>query len=76
MTDKLTSGLADRMLETVHAGYIDAAYGAGAGMKANGDYGLVTYPWDLSDRSNPAPATQKTSLIEVPSPFLPLSLQH
>lgn len=64
------------MLETVHAGYIDAAYGAGAGMKANGDYGLVTYPWDLSDRSNPAPATQKTSLIEVPSPFLPLSLQH
>ncbi|CAL8464209.1 g3744 [Coccomyxa elongata] len=47
------------------AGYIDAAYVAGAGMKANGDYGLVTYPWDLADRANPAPATQKTSLIEL-----------
>lgn len=57
------------MLGSVHAGYINAAYVAGAGMKANGDYGLVTYPWDLSDKSNPEPATQKTSLVEVLSPF-------
>ncbi|CAL8471630.1 g11172 [Coccomyxa elongata] len=46
-------------------GFINAAYAAGADMKANGDFGLVTYPWDLANKSNPTPTTQKTSLIEL-----------
>lgn len=38
---------------------------AGAGMMANGDLGLATYPWDLANKANATPANQKTSLIEV-----------
>ena len=49
---------------------------AGAGMMANGDYGLATYPWDLTAKTNAAPANQKTSLIEVgPSPLSAQLLQ-
>ena len=62
-------------LGIVHAGYLNGAYLAGAGMKANGDYGLVTYPWDLADKSNPVPATQKTSLVEVCSSFFASKVQ-
>jgi hypothetical protein len=69
MTGKLTNSLllavCKRYAGSVHAGFTTAVYAAGAGMKANGDYGLATYPWDLSAKTNPAPTTQKTSLLEL-----------
>ncbi len=47
------------------AGFVNAVYMVGAATTANGDYGLATYPWDLANKANAAPANQKTSLIEV-----------
>ncbi|BDA49327.1 hypothetical protein COCOBI_13-4390 [Coccomyxa sp. Obi] len=46
-------------------GFVNAVYMAGAGMKANGDFGTATYPWDLAAITNAAPANQKTSLVEL-----------
>ena len=51
------------------AGFTSAVYMAGAGMKANGDFGTATYPWDLAAKTNAMPANQKTSLVEVRLPF-------
>lgn len=56
----------------VLAGFTNAVYMAGAGLKANGDFGTATYPWDLAAISNATPANQKTSLVEV----RPLSSIH
>ncbi|EIE24831.1 hypothetical protein COCSUDRAFT_53090 [Coccomyxa subellipsoidea C-169] len=46
------------------AGFVNAVYMVGAATTANGDYGLATYPWDLANKANAAPANQKTSLVE------------
>lgn len=53
----------------MHTGFTNAVYMAGAGMKANGDFGTATYPWDLAAKTNAMPATQKTSLLEVHPSF-------
>jgi hypothetical protein len=47
------------------AGFVNAVYQAAAQMPSNGAYGLATYPWDLANIANAAPANQKTSLLEV-----------
>ncbi|KAK9832034.1 hypothetical protein WJX81_000270 [Elliptochloris bilobata] len=33
-------------------GFVTAVYAAGAGTKANGDYGIATYPWNLAAKTN------------------------